>query len=130
MRYMLLIYKDEKWWDGLSAAEQRGIVQKARDYAEPRRPSGFYLGGERLQGTDTTTMVRIKDGKPFITDGPFAETKEQLAGYVILEAKHLDEVLDFTTHHPLVQAGLAIEIRPLRDSVFDMDTGPRPQPRN
>jgi len=130
MRYMLLIYKDEKWWDGLSEKEQRALVQKARDYAEPRRAGGFYLGGERLQGTDTTTIVRVQDGKPLITDGPFAETKEQLAGYIILEARHLDEVLDFTRRHPLVQAGLPMEIRPLRDAPGDVDTGPRPQPRN
>jgi len=129
MRYMLLIYKDEKWWDALTAAEQRGLVQKAIDYAEPRRAGGFYLGGERLQGTDTTTMVRIKDGRPLITDGPFAETKEQLAGYMILEAPNLDEVLDFTRHHPLAQAGLAIEIRPLRDGLEAMDTGAKPAPR-
>jgi len=129
MRYMLLIYKDEKWWDELTAAEQRGLVQKAIDYAEPRRTSGFYLGGERLQGTDTTTMVRIKDGRPLITDGPFAETKEQLAGYMILEAPNLDDVLDFTRHHPLTQAGLAIEIRPLRDGLEGMDTGAKPAPR-
>ena len=129
MRYMLLIYKDEKWWDALTAAEQRGLVQKAIDYAEPRRAGGFYLGGERLQGTDTTTMVRIKDGRPLITDGPFAETKEQLAGYMILEAPNLDEVLDFTRHHPLAQAGLAIEIRPLREGPGEMNTGAKPAPR-
>ena len=129
MRYMLLIYKDETWWEGLSPAEQRGLVQKAFDYAEPRRAGGFYLGGERLQGTDTTTMVRIKDGRPLITDGPFAETKEQLAGYMILEAPNLDEVLDFTRHHPLAQAGLAIEIRPLRDGLPGWNTGAKPAPR-
>jgi hypothetical protein len=129
MRYMLLIYKDEAWWDALTAAEQRGLVQKAIDYAEPRRAGGFYLGGERLQGTDTTTMVRIKDGRPLITDGPFAETKEQLAGYMILDAPNLDEVLDFTRHHPLAQAGLAIEIRPLRGGPGEMDTGAKPAPR-
>ena len=129
MRYMLLIYKNEQWWDALSPAEQRSVVQKAYDYAEPRRADGFYLGGERLQGTDTTTIVRVKDGKPLITDGPFAETKEQLAGYMILEAKHLDEVLDFTTHHPLAAAGLAIEIRPLRDGLPGWNTGAPPAPR-
>jgi hypothetical protein len=74
-------------------------------------------------------MVRIKDGRPLITDGPFAETKEQLAGYMILDAPNLDEVLDFTRHHPLAQAGLAIEIRPLRGGPGEMDTGAKPAPR-
>ena len=130
MRYMIMIFKSEAWWDALSPQEQRAVVEKARDYSERRRADGFYLGGERLAGTDTATMVRMKDGKPLITDGPFAETKEQLAGYMILDAKDLDEVLDFTTHHPLTQAGLAMEIRPLREGPGEPDTGPRPLPRN
>jgi hypothetical protein len=129
MRYMLLIYKDEKWWDALPEQEQRAVVQKAIDYAEPRRASGFYLGGERLQGADTATLVSVRDGKLLITDGPFAETKEQLAGYIVLEAKHLDEALDFVAHHPLTKAGMPIEIRPLRDPLGGVDGGPAPQPR-
>jgi hypothetical protein len=117
MRYMLLIYKDEKWWDGLSEGEQNALVQRAVDYSEARRGSGFYVGGERLQATATATLVRVKDGKPLITDGPFAETKEQLAGYTILEAKNLDEALDFVARHPLTHAGLPIEIRPMRQEL-------------
>jgi hypothetical protein len=115
VRYMLLIYKDERWWDGLSEGEQDAIVQEAVEYSEARRGSGFYVAGERLQATPTATTVRVKDGRPLITDGPFAETKEQLAGYTILEAKNLDEALDFVARHPLTRAGLSIEIRPIRD---------------
>ena len=73
MRYMLLIYKDEKWWDGLSREEQWGLVGKARDYSEKRRASGFYQGGERLAGTDTATVVRIQDGKAWFKLGPTAD---------------------------------------------------------
>ena len=130
MRYMLLIYKDEKWWDALSREEQWALVGKARDYSEKRRAEGFYHGGERLAGTDTATVVRLQNGKPIVTDGPFAETKEQLAGYTILEAKDLDAVLDFTRHHPLTRAGLAIEIRPMREGPGEPDTGARPEPRS
>jgi hypothetical protein len=115
MRYMLLIYKDEKWWDSLAEGEQNAMVQRAVDYSEARRGSGFYVAGERLQATPTATTVRVKDGKPLITDGPFAETKEQLAGYNILEAKNLDDALDFVRRHPLTHAGLSIEIRPMRE---------------
>jgi hypothetical protein len=115
MRYMLLIYKEEKWWDGLSQGEQDALVQRAVDYSEARRGSGFYLAGDRLQPTTTATTVRMKDGEPLITDGPFAETKEQLAGYTILEAPNLDEVLDFVARHPLARAGLSIEDRPMRE---------------
>ena len=117
MRYMLLIYKDEKWWDGLSEGEQNALVERAVDYSEARRGSGFYVAGERLQATATATLVRMQDGKPIITDGPFAETKEQLAGYTIVEAKNLDEALDFVARHPLTHAGLSIEIRPMREEL-------------
>jgi hypothetical protein len=115
MRYMLLIYKEERWWDALSPGDQDTLVQRAVDYSEARRDSGFYQGGDRLEATTTATTVRVRDGKPLITDGPFAETKEQLAGYTILEARNLDEVLDFVTRHPLARGGLSIEIRPMRE---------------
>ena len=68
-----------------------------------------------MEPTTTATTVRARDGKPLITDGPFAETKEQLAGYTILEAKNLDEALDFAAGHPLARGGLSIEIRPMRE---------------
>jgi len=114
MRYMLLIYKDEKMWDEMTVEEKGAIYQEAVEYSEARRPSGFYLAGEPLQDTNTATTVRMKNGKEVITDGPFAETKEQLGGYTIVEAKDLDEVLAFAARHPLVRAGLSIEVRPIR----------------
>ena len=114
MRYMLMIYRDEKVWEAKSAQERGAAFQAAVDYSEARRPSGFYQGGEPLEPTRTATTVRIKDGKPVTTDGPFAETKEQLAGYTILEARDLDEVLAFVARHPLVKAGFSIEVRPIR----------------
>ena len=114
MRYMLLIYRDEKVYEQLSVQERGKIFQEATDYSEARRPSGFYQGGEPLQDTNTATTVRMKNGKEVITDGPFAETKEQLGGYTIVEAKDLDEVLAFAARHPLVRAGLSIEVRPIR----------------
>jgi hypothetical protein len=114
MRYMLLIYRDEKVYEGKSVQERGKIFQEAYDYSEALRPGGFYQGGEPLEPTSTATTVRMKSGKILMTDGPFAETKEQLAGYTILEAKNLDEALEFATRHPLVRAGLSIEVRPIR----------------
>lgn len=114
MRYMLLIYRDEKVYERLSVQERGKIFQEAYDYSEALRPSGFYQGGEPLEPASTATTVRMKDGKALLTDGPFAETKEHLAGYTIMEAKNLDEVLAFATRHPLVRAGLSIEVRPIR----------------
>jgi hypothetical protein len=114
MRYMLMIYRDEKQWEAKSVQERGAVFQEATAYSEARRPSGFYQGGEPLEPTRTATTVRIKDGKPVMTDGPFAETKEQLGGYTILEAKDLDEALAFVAQHPLVKVGFSIEVRPIR----------------
>jgi len=114
MRYMLLIYKDEKLWDEMSLQEKGTIFQQAVEFSEALRPSGFYQAGEPLEPTSTATTVRMKNGKTVMTDGPFAETKEQLAGYSIVEAKDLDEVIAVAARHPLVRAGLSIEVRPIR----------------
>ncbi len=114
MRYMLLIYKDEKVWGEMSVEEKGVIFHEAVEYSEEFRERGVYLAGEPLQDTNTATTVRMKNGKTVITDGPFAETKEQLGGYSIVEAKDLDEVLAFAARHPLVRAGLSIEVRPIR----------------
>ena len=114
MRYILLIYRDDKWWDGLSVQARGKIFQDAVDYSDSFRAKGVYLGGDPLEPISTATTVRMKDGRALLTDGPFAETKEQLAGYTMLEAKDLDEALAFATSHPLVKAGLSIEVRPVR----------------
>ena len=115
MRYMLLIYKDEKVWGEMSVQEKGAIYQQAVEYSEGLRPSGFYQGGEPLEDTNTATTVRLKNGQAVITDGPFAETKEQLGGYTVVEAKDLDEVIAFVTRHPLLRGGLSIEVRPIRE---------------
>jgi hypothetical protein len=111
---MLLIYKDEKVWGEMSVQEKGAIYQQAVEYSEGLRPSGFYQSGEPLEDTNTATTVRLKNGQAVITDGPFAETKEQLGGYTIVEAKDLDEVIAFVTRHPLLRGGLSIEVRPIR----------------
>ena len=114
MRYMLMIYRDEKEYETKTLQERSAVFQAAVEYSEARRASGFYQGGEPLEPTRTATTVRIKGGKPVMTDGPFAETKEQLAGYTILEAKNLDEALAFVAKHPLTLGGFSIEVRPIR----------------
>ena len=114
MRYMLLIYLDEKW-DEKSVEEKGTIYQEAVEYSEELRKRGLYQGGEPLQPSTTATTVRIKNGKAVMTDGPFAETKEQLGGYSIVEAKNLDEVLAIVAPHPLLRGGLSIEVRPIRE---------------
>ena len=114
MRYMLLIYKDEKLWDEMSVQEKGTIFQQAVEFSEGLRKSGVYQAGDPLEPTSTATTVRMKNGKTITTDGPFAGTKEQLAGYSIVDAENLDEVIAVVTRHPLVRSGLAVEVRPIR----------------
>ena len=117
MRYMLLMYRDERVWDAKPEAERLAIRQQAIDFSEQFRAQGMYLGGSPLLPTSTATTVRLgRGGKAVTTDGPFAETKEQLGGYTILEAKSLDEAIAFAVRNPLMLVGgHSIEIRPLRD---------------
>ena len=114
MRYMLLIYKDEKLWDEMSTRDKVAIFEEAVEFSEDLRKRGVYLAGDPLHPASTATTVRMKNGKTLTTDGPFAETKEQLGGYSIIEAKDLDEALSIATRNPLLRGGLSIEVRPIR----------------
>ena len=110
MRYMLLIYKNEKLWDEIPLQERVAVYQKAVEFTEDLRKRGAYLGGDPLHPASTA----MKDGKTLTTDGPFAETKEQLGGYSLIEAKDLDEALSIAARNPLLRGGLSIEVRPIR----------------
>jgi hypothetical protein len=114
MRYMLLIYRDEGLWEEMSAREKRAIFQEAVEFSEHLRQSGVYLSGDPLHPASTATTVRMKDGKTVMTDGPFAETKEQLGGYSIVEAEDLDEAISIAARNPLLRADFSIEVRPIR----------------
>ena len=116
MRYMLLMYRDEKWWDAKSEEERGAIRQQAVDVAEALSKRGIFLAGDPLLPTSTATTVRMRNGKAVTTDGPFAETKEQLGGYSILEVKSLDEALAIAADYPLLRVGgHSIEVRPIRE---------------
>jgi len=114
MRYMLLMYRDEKLWGELSREEREAIYHQAVEYSEGLRNDGVFQAGDPLHLTSTATTVRLKNGKTLTTDGPFAETKEQLGGYSIIEAKNLDEALSVAARNPLLRGGHSIEVRPIR----------------
>jgi hypothetical protein len=114
MRYMMLIYSKEI--EGGPSPQQVVELMTAHGAAmEEARSKGVLLGAEPLAPTRTATTVRLQNGKPLITDGPFAETKEQLAGYYILECRDLDEAIDWAAKIPTACKGGegCIEIRPL-----------------
>jgi hypothetical protein len=106
VRYLCLVYMDERNADAVSDSE-------CLAYTEALGKAGCYLGGDALQGVETATTVRVRNGKVSMTDGPFAETKEQLAGYYLIDAKSLDEALQVAAKIPPARVG-SIEVRPVR----------------
>ena len=117
MRYMLLIYSTEKAEAQASPQELQAVMAGHRAVMEGTAKAGILRGAEPLHPTSTATTVRIQDGKPVTTDGPFAETKEQLGGYYILDCKDLDEAISWAAKIPTVSKGGTgcVEIRPLMD---------------
>jgi len=112
MKYLLLIYENEASFTGLSEAEQGKIFQEYMDYTSGIRKSGNYLAGEALEPVSTATTVRVKSGKTVATDGPFAETREQLGRFYMVEAKELDEAIKLAAGIPASRTG-SIEVRPI-----------------
>ena len=113
MQYLLMCCFDEKRWGAIPESERDAIMRKYGEFVEDTKKSGQYLAGGKLRSTAAATTVRSNNGKPVITDGPFAETKEQLGGYHLIEAKDLDEALAIAARIPTLPAGGAIEVRPL-----------------
>ncbi len=112
MKYLLLIYGNEGQWDTLQDGEKQKIFQEYRALSEDLQKNGKYVGGNELKPVSTATTVRVRNGKRTVTDGPFAETKEQLGGYYLVEAKDLDEALEVAARIPSVRWG-SIEVRPI-----------------
>lgn len=115
MRYMLLVYSQEVDRAAISPEEGQKIMSGHRAVMEETAKLGIFRGAEPLKPVRSATTVRTRDGKPIITDGPFAETKEQLAGYYILDCKNLDEAIHWAAKIPTACQGGegCIEIRPI-----------------
>jgi hypothetical protein len=114
VKYMLLICRDEPVWDRMSASERQEIYGKIVEISDELTARGQYLGGSPLFPSSSATSVRVRDGKRLVTDGPFAETREQLGGYMLIDVKDLDEALAIASRIPLARTG-AVEIRPVRE---------------
>jgi hypothetical protein len=110
MKYMLLIYLDEQ--ASLDGAERQQCYKESTQLAHDLKTQGQFLASSPLQPTSTATCVRVRDGKRLVTDGPFAETREQLGGYFLVEAKDLDGAIGIAGRIPGARAG-AVEIRPV-----------------
>ena len=115
MKYMLLIHDTENGWGALSDDERQQIMADYRRFTEEIRASGHFRAGSQLQPTSTATTVRVRSGKRLVTDGPFADTREQLGGYYLVEARDLDEAIGLAERLPSAKMG-TIEIRPLAET--------------
>jgi hypothetical protein len=114
MKYICLGYMEEKTWETMSEGERNAMMDECLDYDDVLRENGHFVGGEALQSARNATTLRWKNGKVSVTDGPYAETKEQLGGILILEAEDLDHAIRLMSKHPGVKAG-PFEIRPVED---------------
>ena len=115
MKYICLGYMDDTKWETMSEGERNTFMDECFTYDDVLRKNGHFAGGEALQGANTATMIRYKNGKVSITDGPFAETKEQIGGILILEARDLNHAIQLMSNHPSVRMGGSWEIRPGAD---------------
>ena len=114
MKYLCLIYEDEKLWHTMPKPEVDKMYGEYFEFGDSIRKSGHYIGGNPLQPTSTATTVRVRNGKVSTTDGPFAETKEQLGGYYLVEAKDLNDAIQVASRIPGARLG-SIEVRPIME---------------
>lgn len=112
MQYLLLIYEAESVAAGMSKEQLGEIFMRYKTFTEEIKASGHFVGGDALESISTATTVRVREGKTVTTDGPFAETKEQLGGYYLVEAKDLDEAMAIAARIPASETG-SIEVRPV-----------------
>jgi len=114
MRYLCLIYNDEKSMAGMSKDEGDAIMGEYFQFTQDIRKSGHYVAGEALHPVHSATTVRVRNGRTSPTDGPFAETKEQLGGFYLIEAKDLNDAMQVAARIPTARFG-SIEVRPVVD---------------
>ena len=114
MRYLLTIYEDESQWATMAPSDAGATMARYQAFGESAREAGAFAGGEGLQPTSTATTVRVRDRERLVTDGPFAETKEQLGGFYLLDCKDLDEAIEWASKIPGAETG-SVEVRPVMD---------------
>lgn len=115
MKYLLLIYHAERDWSAKSEKQRQDMYAEYGKFTQEIQASGNFLAGSELAPVTTATSVRVRNGKQLTTDGPFTETKEQLGGYYLIEAKNLDEAIAIAARVPSAKAG-TIEVRPLAEA--------------
>ena len=120
MKFMFTIYHDEKVLEAMPEKEMQTLVDSAIEYAEELRRSGHYILSNALQRTETARTIRVRDGKVSTSVSPFAETKEQLGGFFVIEAKDMDEACAIAARFPPARVGV-VEVRPVRELTHSRD---------
>jgi hypothetical protein len=115
MKYLCLIYDEEKTFGAMSKGEIDAVMAEYGAFTESIKKGGQYIGGYQLASVSDATTVRVRNGKVSSTDGPFAETKEQLGGYYLIEARDLNEAIQIASRIPSAKFG-SVEVRPLHQS--------------
>jgi hypothetical protein len=114
MKYLCMVFFDEKKLDALSSTESQALDDESLAHDENLRKSGHLMAAQALQSVHAARTVRIRKGKVFVTDGPFAETKEQIGGFILIEARDLNEAIQIATKIPSMRLG-GIEVRPIKE---------------
>ena len=112
MEYLALIYADESVWERMTDAEREAAYEQYGEFAEAARAAGVLVGGDELSSTTSATTVRVRDRERLVSDGPYAEVKEALGGYFILDCPSLDDALGWAARIPAAEHG-AVEVRPV-----------------
>jgi hypothetical protein len=115
VKYLALIYGDESVWETFSEDQRNAAYEAYFAFSREAREAGVILDGDELDSTSSATTVRIRDGQTLVTDGPYAEVKEGLGGYYLLEVASMDEALDWAAKIPGASHG-AVEVRPVHES--------------
>lgn len=116
MKYLCTVAIDEEKLHALSEAELQAIEDESLEYDDVLRQGGHFLAAQALQSVSTATTLRLRSGKVSMTDGPFAETHEQVGGFILIEAKDLDEAIQLASGIPSIRLG-AVEVRPVKELI-------------
>ena len=117
MKYICLGYHEENIWDSMSDSQQKAMMEECFAYDDVLRRNGHFTGGEALQSARNATTLRWRNGKVSMTDGPYAETKEQLGGLLVLEATDLNHAIALMSRHPSIRMGPVWELRPAHEEI-------------
>jgi hypothetical protein len=121
MNYLCLVFFDEKRLNELSEQDRQNLIDESLDFDEALRREGYLLAAGPLQPVETATTVRVRGGKVLVTDGPFTETNEQIGGFVLIEARDLNEAIRVASRIPPVRLG-GVEVRPMMNRVHSKQT--------